>query len=212
MPFILQGKENTALQVEPEWYAAYVKHQHERKASDLLQRKGLEVFLPEYKVTHRWKDRNKTLCMPLFPGYLFLRCFLRSKLEILNTPGVFFLVENGGRACPIQEQEIDFIRRAVQSGLPCQAHPFLSAGDLVRICSGPLSGVTGILARYQNRYRVVLTVAQLQKAISVEVEVASVQRIDTGRNHSSPSDMKKTVLQGPYCRPAAALVATGNNQ
>jgi transcription antitermination factor NusG len=160
-----------------DWYAAYVKHHHERKVADLLARKGAEVFLPQQKVVHRWKDRNKTLFLPLFPSYLFLQCDLSDKFRILSTPGLFFLVENAGRACPITPQEIDSIRRLVNGGLPALAHPFVTVGDRVRVCAGPLYGVTGILTRLRQQYRVVLTVEALQKALSVEVEIENVERI-----------------------------------
>jgi transcription antitermination factor NusG len=187
-------REKLQGQLAINWYAAYVKHQHEKKAADLLHRKGVEVFLPQQKVIHRWKDRNKTLFLPLFPGYLFLHCNLQDKFQILNTPGVFFLVENGGRACPIPKQEIDSIRRVTESGVEAQPHPFVSAGDRVRICSGPLSGVVGILTRFKNQHRVVLTVELLQKAVSIEVELANVELTeDCKRNYGSvTAELRKT--------------------
>lgn len=180
--------------VGAEWYAAYIKHQHEKKAAHLLERKGVEVFLPLQKVINRWKDRNKEICLPLFPGYLFLHSNLQDKFQILNTPGVFFLVENGGRACPIPRQEIDSIRRIVESGVHAQAHPFVSTGDRVRICSGPLSGVAGMLTRFKNQYRVVLTVELLQRAASIEVEIGNVERIgESKRNHGALAvELKRT--------------------
>jgi len=152
------------------WYAAYVKHQHERKTAGLLQCKGFEALLPQQKVVHRWKDRNKTLYLPLFPGYVFVRGDLQQKVQIVNTPGVFFLVESQGRACAIPLQEIEAIRRLAVSGLPAQSHPFLTSGDRVQIRSGPLAGVVGILTGFKNQYRVVLSIELLRKAVSVVVE------------------------------------------
>jgi transcription antitermination factor NusG len=177
----LTSYERAPNQRAAEWFAVYVKHHHERKAADLLQRKDIEVFLPEQKVIRRWKDRNKSLSLPLFPGYIFLHSDLHDRFQILNTPGVFFLVESAGRACPIPKPEIDSIRRVVESGLPAQTHPFVAAGDRVRISSGPLSGVIGILTHFKNQQRVVLTVELLQKAILIEVEAGSLERIVDGR-------------------------------
>lgn len=161
----------------PGWYAAYVKHQHERKAADLLQRKGVEVLLPLQKVVRHWKDRKKTLSLPLFPSYLFVHSDLEDKWQILNTPGIFFLVESQGRASTISVEEIESIRRLVASGLPAQAHPYLASGDRVQICAGPLQGVTGILDRFKNQYRVVVNVELLQKAVSIEVELCNLLRL-----------------------------------
>ncbi len=175
-----------------QWYAAYVKHQHERKATDLLQRKGIEAFLPEQKVMRHWKDRNKELFLPLFPGYLFLHTNLQDKLAILNTPGVFFIVENGGRACPISREEIESIRRVTEAGLAAQPHEFVTEGDRVRVRSGPLSGVVGILTQFKNQYRVVLAVGLLQKAVSVEVNASNVERISKVENNPGAAPINRT--------------------
>src|SRR5262245_66053965 len=126
------------------WYALYAKHNHEKKVADLLRRKGVDVFLPLHPTLRRWKDRKKTVAMPLFPGYLFLRTNLRNKIEILSTAGVFFLVENGGRACPVPEHEIEMVRAVVQGDAPFEPHPYLEAGEPVRIKSGPLTGICGL--------------------------------------------------------------------
>ena len=110
---------------------------------------------------------------------------LENKLQILSTPGVFFLVENSGHACPIAGHEIESIRRIVEAGVKAQAHPFVTSGDTVRICAGPLSGVTGILERFKNQCRVILTVQALQKALSIEVEIANLERIEDVRSEAS---------------------------
>jgi transcription antitermination factor NusG len=167
------------------WYAAYVKHHHERKAADLLQRKGVEVLLPLQKVVRQWRDRKKTLSLPLFPSYLFVHSNLEDKWRILNTPGIFFLVESQGRASTIPLEEIESIRRLVASGLPAQAHPYLTSGDRVQICAGPLQGVTGILDRFKNQSRVVINVEVLQKAVSIEVEFSNLRRVQMPSNASA---------------------------
>jgi transcription termination/antitermination protein NusG len=159
------------------WYAAYVKHQHERKAAEQLQRKGIEVLLPLQKVVHRWKDRNKALSLPLFPSYLFIHTDLEDKWRILNTPGIFFLVETQGKASTIPLHEIESIQRLMASGLPAKAHPYLVSGDKVQIRSGALQGVIGVLDRFKNQYRVVINVELLQRAVSIEVELGNLERV-----------------------------------
>lgn len=159
------------------WYAVYTKHQHEKRSAELLIRKGVDVFLPSYRAVRQWKDRKKVLSLPLFPSYLFLRTNLQNKLEILRTPGVFFLVENAGRACVIPDSEIEGIQKVAQSGGQLQPHPFLRCGDMVRVRRGPLAGITGLMVRVKNEYRVVLSVELLKKAVSVEIDLTSVERL-----------------------------------
>lgn len=172
------------------WYALYVKHQHERKAAALLERKGIEVLLPLQKVVRRWKDRSKALSLPIFPNYLFVHTNLENKWQILNTPGIFFLVESHGKASTIPNEEMESIRRLVTSGAPVQPHSYLEAGDRVQVCAGPLQGVTGILERFKNQYRVIINVEPLQKAVSVEVELSNLQRVQ--RTPSMPVPLVET--------------------
>jgi len=158
------------------WYALYAKHHHEKKVADLLGRKGVEVFLPLHTALHRWKDRKKAVAMPLFPGYLFLRSDLRNKIEILSTAGVFFLVENGGRACPVPDHEIEAVRAVVESEARFEPHPYLDAGENVRIKNGPLAGIRGLYLKSRNQHRVVISVELLRKSVSVEVDIANVEK------------------------------------
>ncbi len=154
-------------------------HRHEKSVSDFLSRKGFEVFLPLYGVKRRWKDRAKMVSLPVFPCYLFLRTNLDRKLDVLRTPGVFWLVENEGRACPIPESEIETVRRVTQSSSQIAPHPYanLKDGDCVRIRNGALAGIQGILTHVKNRYRVILSVEVLRKAVSVEVDISSVEPV-----------------------------------
>jgi transcription antitermination factor NusG len=161
------------------WYAIYAKHQHEKKAADLLARKGFETLLPIYRSVRRWKDRNKAVFLPLFPCYLFVRTELSRKIDILRTSGVFWLVESGGCACPIPECDIETINRIIHSQAQIAPHPFLKNGQRVRVRHGALEGVEGILTRFKNQHRVVITVEPLQKAFAIELDLAAVEPLHT---------------------------------
>ena len=163
------------------WYAVYTKHQHEKSAADLLHRKGFETLLPLYRTTHQWKDRSKVVALPVFPCYLFVNANLERKLEVLTTPGVFFLVENGGRACEVPASDIEALRKITLSTHRFEPHPFLKSGDLVKICRGPLAGIEGMLIRFKNQFRVVLSIDLLQKAVAVEVDRSIVEPAGTDK-------------------------------
>jgi len=125
------------------WYAVYTRFQHEKSAASLLERKSFEVFLPLYRAVHRWRDRKQTVSLPLFPCYLFLRGSTERKLDILQTAGVHWIVENAGRACEVPEAEIETLRNvcaAAESGRVVRPHPFLRRGETARIRGGPLAG------------------------------------------------------------------------
>jgi transcription antitermination factor NusG len=159
------------------WYAAYTKHQHEKRVADFFTHKGFEVFFPVYVAAHRWKDRTQMVTLPLFPCYIFLRTDLERKLEILRTPGVFGLVGNAGRATSIPDGDLDMVRRVTADRGRVAPHPYLKCGDRVRVCVGLLAGAEGILVQVKNRYRVVVSVELLQKAVAVEVDLSVLERL-----------------------------------
>ena len=98
-------------------------------------------------------------------------------LSIVTTPGVHSLVCWSGRPADIPPGEIEAVRRLVESPLQVEPHPFLKCGDLVRIKSGPLEGIEGILVRKTRGYRLVLSVEMLSRSAAVEVDVSMVERV-----------------------------------
>jgi transcription antitermination factor NusG len=159
------------------WYAVHTNYQHEKAVARILSQKGFDIFLPLYDVAHRWKDRTKQLSLPLFPCYVFIQGGLDRRLHVLNTPGVCGFVGWSGRAAPIPKEEIEAVLRMMESSLKVEPHPFLKCGDRVRIRSGPLEGVEGILVRKKNLFRLVLSVEMLQKSVAVEVDVTAVESV-----------------------------------
>lgn len=174
------------------WHALHIRHQSEKMVAELLGNRGFETFLPLYPAVHQWKDRTKHLMLPLFPCYAFVRGGLDRRLQIITTPGVHGIVGTAGRAGVIPESEIAAVRRAVENTLRVEPHPFLQCGDWVRIKSGPLVGLEGILVSKQNRLRLVLSVEMLGRSVAVEVESSVAERIG---NPKAETDLSRLALQ-----------------
>jgi transcription antitermination factor NusG len=164
------------------WYAIYTRHQHEKVISQILRAKGLDVFLPLYNSTRRWKDRIVHLSLPLFPCYLFLRGMEQRRLDVVTTPGIVSVLSVNGEPAVIPESEIEAVRKAIEWGNRVEPHPFLRCGDRVRVIAGPLEGLEGILVRKKNLFRLVLSVELLERSAAVEVDVSSVERVASGRH------------------------------
>lgn len=158
------------------WWAVYTRHQHEKIIAEMLAAKGLEVFLPLYVSVHRWKDRKKSLELPLFPCYLFIRESIGGRLLTVSTPGIHMLLTLGERIAVIPDEEIAAIRKAVTFPTRVEPHPFLNCGERVRVVRGPMEGHEGILIRKKNQCRLVLSVHMLSQAASVEVSALDVER------------------------------------
>jgi transcription antitermination factor NusG len=161
----------------PNWYALFTRHQHEKAVATALSNKGHEVYVPLYRSVRRWQGRAKYLALPLFPCYAFIREGLDRPLQILTTPGVLQIVGYGGRPATISQAQLDAVRQIVESGLTVETHDYLQCGDRVRIRSGPLMGLEGILARKKDSVRLVVSLDMLGRSAAVEVDVLNVERI-----------------------------------
>jgi transcription antitermination factor NusG len=159
------------------WYAVYTRHQHEKTVARNLTTKGFETLLPLYQVRRRWQDRVKLLSLPLFPCYVFIRGTLERRLDILTTPGLHTFVLSAGQPASIPPAEIDAIRQSADSGVRVEPHPFLKSGEWVRVKSGPLEGIEGILVRKKSQALLVLSVEMLGKSAAVEIDAFEVERL-----------------------------------
>ncbi|MDR3762508.1 MAG: UpxY family transcription antiterminator [Acidobacteriota bacterium] len=152
-----------------EWFAVYTAARHEKHVAQLLQERGVETFLPLYEATHRWhKRRPVELQLPLFPTYVFVRIERRARGVVLAVPGVLAIVGAPGGPWPLPEFEIE----AMRSGLHlrrAEPHEYLAVGTRVRIKSGALAGMEGVLERTGNGLRVVLSLDGILRSVAVEV-------------------------------------------
>jgi transcription antitermination factor NusG len=152
------------------WYALKVRTRGESLVGTILQRKDYEIFLPTYQESRKYSDRIKKVDAPLFPGYLFCRLDVLNRLPILTTPGVDYILGTNGEPEPLPEQEIGAIQRVVNSGAAARPWPFLKAGSRVRVEHGAFTGVEGILLTERGADRLVLSIALLQRSVSVEID------------------------------------------
>jgi len=154
------------------WYALQTRARHERIVAERLGMRGVQTFLPTATEIHRWSDRKKKVEVPLFSCYLFARLAATKvdRLRVLCVDGVFSFVGGRGEGLPIPDEQIDAVRALVESQLPCASHPFLKIGQRVRIRSGSLDGLEGILVSRNRDSTLVISVDAIQRSLSVRVD------------------------------------------
>jgi transcription antitermination factor NusG len=160
------------------WYALYTRPRHEKKVACQLTYKGVDHFLPLWRVRRRWSDRWKEVAFPLFPNYLFVRLNLedvRRYTAVLRTPGVVGLVRFNGRVEPVPDEEVESVRRICESSLPYDPFPYLQEGRWVEIVRGPLKGLRGWVVEREGTYQVVVSVHILQRSVAVKVSPMDLQ-------------------------------------
>jgi len=155
---------------ERRWYAAYTRANHEKTVTRQLQQRSVECFLPLYERVRRWKDRRMRLQLPLFPSYVFVRLALGDRLRVLEIPGVARLVGFDGRPVPLPEGDIETIRTRLAGVSRVEPYPYLRSGRRVRILSGALEGLTGVVVRKKNRTRFVISLELIMRSVAVEID------------------------------------------
>ena len=179
---------------EARWFAAYCRSRHEAHVAKHLVDRGVEHFLPQYKSERQWSDRKVEIMLPLFPGYIFVRMpvlldvmdrsgariapdpFERGR--VLEIPGVLYLVGASGKPEAIEDAEIECLRVANGAARPHEFVKCARPGERVIVISGPMKGLQGFLVRDKGGHRVVVTVSQIQRAVSVEVDAAAIMRAE----------------------------------
>jgi transcription antitermination factor NusG len=173
----INGCHNVALPgtTPTEWYAVHTRPRHEKKVAEEVRAREFEGFLPLHRSRRRWKNGVVAdVELPLFPCYLFVKIPLCERVRLLQLPGVIGFAVNSVHPTALAEQDVEALR--VMSAL-CRAepHPFLRAGDRVRIVTGPLAGMEGILVRRAHELRVVLSLDFIMRSVAVEVSELDIE-------------------------------------
>src|SRR5262245_4929587 len=159
------------------WYAIHTSANHEKCVHEQLGRRDVESFLPLYDSVRQWKDRKVRLQLPLFPSYLFARIALCDRLQVLRVPGVVRFVGFQAGPCPMQESEIESLQRVtrVLPSFGAEPYPYLTLGRCVRVKTGPLAGIAGILVQKRNGARFVISVDLIMRSVAIELDANDLE-------------------------------------
>ena len=99
------------------------------------------------------------------------------RIQVLRVNGVVGFVGTLGRGTPIPHVQIESIRAVIAANIPFASHPFLQIGERVRIRGGALDGVEGILRSQNGDGSLVISIAAIQRSISLRVEGYEIEPI-----------------------------------
>jgi transcription antitermination factor NusG len=176
-PAVASTNSKDGLTTPGHWYALYTCPRREKRVAEEIQLRDISCFLPLYRSVRRWKDRRRELELALFPGYVFVHIALQDKLQVLQVPGAVRLVSFNGQPAALPEHEIECLRNRQSSLGAIQPHPYLSVGRRVRVRSGPLQGLEGIIRRSKDKCRVVFSLDLIMRSVAVEVDEADVEPV-----------------------------------
>ena len=135
------------------WFALYTTSRHEKRVAEHLAHREIECYLPLYRSQRRWSDGSRvTLELPLFPGYLFVHIQRNKRSNVLAVPGALVVVGGtGGEPATLTDETIEALRAGLRLH-QAQPHPLVTVGKRVRIRSGALGGLEGIVVRHREQF------------------------------------------------------------
>lgn len=161
------------------WYALHTRARHEKTVERRLKEEGLETFVPTTLEVHRWSDRKKTVEMPLFSCYVFIRCALTAedRTRVYRVESVHGFVGVRGASLAIPDEQIESIRRVVAQSVPWRSYPFLKVGQRVRVRGGAMDGVEGVFLSENGDHSLIISVDAIQRSMAVRIDGYDVEPV-----------------------------------
>jgi transcription antitermination factor NusG len=150
------------------WYAVYTAPRHEKTVAEQLHFRSIEHYLPLCETTHYWNKRRAIVQLPIFPNYVFVQVSPREHIKVLTIPSVVRIVGFNGRYVPLPDEEIASLRRCL-SVRAAEPYPYLQSGDRVRIRSGPLQGMEGIVLHRKDKLTFVVSIDLMMRSVAVHI-------------------------------------------
>ena len=142
--------------MDKKWYVVNTYSGHENKVKEKLEMRtvsmGMEdyifrVIVPEEKVIEEKNGVNKEKIKKLFPGDILVEMIMTDEawFVVRNTPGVTGFIGSSGKGAkpfPLQPYEVDKILNDMGMSR-LEVNTDLKEGTLVKVISGPFSGMEG---------------------------------------------------------------------
>jgi hypothetical protein len=166
----------------PEWLVVRTKPRQERVAVCHLRQREVEPYCPLY-LEPPWHPRAPKGPVPLFGGYIFVRCNPHSQLNAVSyCPGVFRPVRFDRVLATVDQDLIDALKlRESDRGyvIPPEMEFGIEEGRKVRVMAGPLKDMEGVFRGYLRggqRARVLMEFLRRRSLVEVETELLAVAR------------------------------------
>ena len=161
------------------WYALHVRSRHEKKVATLLEQKQIEVSLPLVQVIRQWSDRKKLMQEPLFRGYVFTRIsFQYSRFQVLETHGAVRFAGIGKRITPIPDVQMYWLDTALREIQDVQLAKAFPIGRHVKVISGPLRGIEGVVQYTSSTSRLVVWFDALMQGLAINIDASMIEPIN----------------------------------
>lgn len=158
------------------WWAIFTRSRHEKALARELERFDIPFFLPLVIRENRIRSRIVEVYWPLFGGYVFMFGRDDERVRSLSTNRVATVL-----AVPDQWQlrnDLKQLNRLIELDAPLTIERRLMPGRRVRIKSGPMRGLEGVVTqRRGGQRRLLVAVEFIQHGVSVEIDDFMVEPV-----------------------------------
>ena len=160
----------------PQWHVLHTRARQEKALAKTLLAAGIEHYLP---LVGRVSYRGRRKCIvqqPLFASYLFMHGSVEATYFAVATKRV----ANAIRVSDQQRfvQELQQIRLALENRAELSPSRYLEVGRRVRVVVGPFRGIEGLIEDRSKVDRLVLQIAALGRATSLEIDADLLEPVD----------------------------------
>jgi len=150
----------------------YTRSRWEKKVDQLLKEKNITSYCPVVKTSKQWADRSKTVEIPLFNSYLFVRANYADLDRITQTTGVVTYITFCGKPAIVRDNEIESIKKIVRSYSDVETVPLnsLQIGDEAMILDGPLFNQRGEILQVNGK-SVLMIIKSMNCALTVKIDL-----------------------------------------
>jgi transcriptional antiterminator NusG len=179
------------------WYVVHTQSGYEKKVKSNIESRItsmnmedsiFEVLIPMEDVIEFKNGKKVVVQKKVYPGYLYLRCFLddRSWDVIRNTPGVTGFVGTGGKPVPLSRSDVESALTVPEEddvdgpAATKRQRPKLEyeVGESVRVKTGPFADFSGQIAEInEDQLKVKVLVNIFGRETPVELEFAEVAKL-----------------------------------
>ena len=178
--------------MDKKWYVVNTYSGHENKVKEKLEMRtvsmGMEdyifrVIVPEEKVIEEKNGVKKEKIKKLFPGYILVEMIMTDEawFFVRNTPGVTGFIGSSGKGAkpfPLQPYEVDKILNDMGMSR-LEVNTDLKEGTLVKVISGPFSGMEGKVDSVdKDNNKLIVLLDLFGQETSVEVEFSQIEKIN----------------------------------
>lgn len=145
------------------WIAVLVQVNCERRTATRLNKIGYETYIPTQQEIRQWSDRKKKVDQLIMPMVVFVRATVREEEWLRDQSYIHKLLalpgtdeSKKGFATPIPDCQIERLKFLIENAeTEVTIVSNFKVGDSVRVTSGPLKGLEGMVSEADEKSSIV---------------------------------------------------------